>query len=109
VPNKVLLLSCKINERVEYMKKVYDKSLVLLIVIIALLGATWFTSNQNVKAQTKHRILKLYGEDYSGGNYYSKIIDKETGCKYLVVGTSSNSGGVSITPMYTKSGMPLCK
>lgn len=39
---------------------------------------------------------------------YLKIVDKETGCKYLVIQNTIGDNHTMAVQMYDKDGMPLC-
>jgi hypothetical protein len=83
------------------------KKLAVVLLVVMLIGCGTATAKKN----TDPNNVKVYVEsvdELGGGLYAHKIVDKETGCKYLVIKETS-AWMNSVTQMLNKDGKPLCK
>lgn len=82
------------------------KKLSVFLIVLSL-GIMISMNTNNVEAGNK-RVVKSEGKTHVGANIYTKIVDKETGCKFLVVEAQMDSN-VAITQILDWDGKPICR
>jgi uncharacterized protein YceK len=77
------------------------KILFSMVIVLILVSCSSVTASKDTATY-------LESVDENGIFEYIKLVDKETGCKYLVV-AYAGGGRSSVTQMLNKDGRPLCK
>jgi hypothetical protein len=76
--------------------------------MIAILFCLLIASCSSSVTAKRDSATYLESVDENGMFDYIKLVDKETGCKYLVVEATGTSRA-SVIQMLGKNGLPLCK